>query len=139
MRLFDILELDWGRMDFRSVLNYEIKKRNLTNYQISKATGISDSLISYWRKGSRKPNLDNLLLLSNYFNLSLDYLIKGEKDISILSSNHSDLSGDEKEILDNYSKLDNRGKHKIHTVIYEELDRIDTQVQKKAIGEEINE
>lgn len=114
-------------MDFRSVLNYEIKKRGLTNYQISKATGISDSLISYWRKGSRKPNLDNLLLLSDYFKLSLDYLMKGEENISILLDSHSDLPSDEKEILDNYSKLDNRGKHRIHTIIYEELDRIDAQ------------
>ncbi|MDE6500712.1 MAG: helix-turn-helix domain-containing protein [Ruminococcus sp.] len=61
-------------MSFSQILDATMKSRNITNYQMSKETGISDSLISYWRKGERSPKMDNLLTVANFLGVSLDYL-----------------------------------------------------------------
>ena len=39
---------------------------------------ISREAISYYENGKRSPDVETLLTLSNYFNVSIDYLIKGE-------------------------------------------------------------
>lgn len=110
-------------MDFCKVFDELMTSRGLSNYQLSKDTGISDSLIGYWRTGKRKPSLENLVLLTDYFKISIDELVFGKKNISILFGNES-LNPDEEELIATYNKLDRRGQHRIHTVIYEELDRM---------------
>ncbi|MDE5945964.1 MAG: helix-turn-helix domain-containing protein [Oscillospiraceae bacterium] len=61
-------------MKFSQTLDTIMKNRNITNYQMSKETGISDSLISYWRKGERTPKMDNFITVANFLGVSLDYL-----------------------------------------------------------------
>lgn len=61
-------------MSFSQILDATMKSRNITNYQMSKATGVSESLISYWRKGERSPKMDNLLIAADFLGVSLDYL-----------------------------------------------------------------
>ena len=117
-------------MDFQHTLNAYMNSRNISNYKMSKDTGISDSLIGYWRSGKRKPTLDNLIILSNYLGVSIDELVKDMKPTSILLDD--DLTSDEKEFFQNYKKLDSRGRHRVHTVIYEELDRME-QSEKSSI------
>lgn len=112
-------------MEFYTILDKEMTRRNLSNYQLSKETGISDSLVGYWRNGKRKPTLDNLILLSKYFNVTIDYLVSGSPN-STLFGNYS-LSTDETELISTYNQLDRRGQHRVHTIIYEELDRMESQ------------
>lgn len=109
-------------MEFHEALDLYMNSHKISNYKMSKDTGISDSLISYWRSGKRKPNLENLIIISDYLGISLDSLIRGGENISKMSD--TVLNTDEKELLENYKLLDNRGRHRIHTIIYEELDRI---------------
>ena len=54
------------------------------------------------------------------FATSSDYLLYGEM---------GSLSADQQELIDTYKKLDRRGQHRVHTVIYEELDRIDQEAK----------
>lgn len=61
-------------MSFSQILDAIMKSRNITNYQMSKATGVSESLISYWRKGERSPKMDNLIITADFLGVSLDYL-----------------------------------------------------------------
>lgn len=122
-------------MEFYTVLDKEMKLRNLSNYQLSKETGISDSLISYWRNGKRKPTLDNLILLAKHFNVTIDYLVFGSQNNSIMFGNDS-LSNDENELISTYNRLDRRGQHRVHTIIYEELDRMELQKEKEENSEE---
>lgn len=122
-------------MEFYTVLDKEMKLRNLSNYQLSKETGISDSLISYWRNGKRKPTLDNLILLAKHFNVTIDYLVFGSQNSSIMFGNDS-LSNDENELISTYNRLDRRGQHRVHTIIYEELDRMELQKEREENSEE---
>ena len=48
--------------------------RGLSGYRLAADTGISKSLISFWLSGERQPAMDNLIKLSNYFDVSIDYL-----------------------------------------------------------------
>lgn len=65
---------------------YEIFKqlcevRNVTSYKVAKDTGISSTTLSAWKKGLYTPKQKTLLIISNYFNVSLNYLMTGtDKD-----------------------------------------------------------
>ncbi len=122
-------------MEFYTILDKEMKLRNLSNYQLSKETGISDSLIGYWRNGKRKPTLDNLILLAKHFNVTMDYLVFGSQNNSNMFGNDS-LSNDENELISTYNRLDRRGQHRVHTIIYEELDRMESQKEREENSEE---
>ncbi len=58
------------------------KIRELKNYsQLKVATdlNISREAISYYETGRRNPDLQMLIALSKYFNVSIDFLITGEE------------------------------------------------------------
>lgn len=83
-------------MNFAQTLDKMMKERNISNYEMSKKTGISDSLIGYWRKGERVPKADNLLNIANFLECSVDYLL-GRTDepqkINYDVENHGDNNG----------------------------------------------
>ena len=62
-------------MDFAQRLNSIMEARSFSAYRISKDTGISDSLIGYWRRDEKQPTKDNLVKLADYFDVSVDYLL----------------------------------------------------------------
>ena len=57
-----------------------MSERNITSYQVSKDTGVSQTTLSYWKSGRSKPKLDKIIKIAIYFNVPLDELIK-EDDI----------------------------------------------------------
>ena len=75
-------------MNFAQTLDKTMKERNISNYEMSKKTGISDSLIGYWRKGERVPKADNLLNIANFLECSADYLL-GRTDVPNGYSNNN--------------------------------------------------
>ena len=46
------------------------------------------------------------------------------------------LSNDENELISTYNRLDRRGQHRVHTIIYEELDRMESQKEREENSEE---
>lgn len=103
------------------------KALGITGQQIKDQIGISTGNLSGIERGSSLPSALALIGLSQILNCSVDWILKGDSLISEFPSSDSSLSDDATELLTNYSKLDSRGKHHIHTVMYEELDRIDAQ------------
>ena len=55
------------------------KKRGLSQLKVAMDLSISREAISYYENGKRSPDLQTLLLLSKYFNASIDYLITGKE------------------------------------------------------------
>lgn len=53
-------------------------ERNIKPNLLAKELGISSGILTRWKSGSL-PNTDTLIKISNYFNVSIDYLIYGEK------------------------------------------------------------
>lgn len=56
-----------------------LSDNNVTAYQVGKATGISTSTLSEWKKGKYTPKMDKLQKIADYFNVPVDYLLTGEK------------------------------------------------------------
>ena len=55
------------------------KKRNLSQLKVAMDLSISREALSYYENGKRSPDLQMLLLLSDYFGVSIDYLITGKE------------------------------------------------------------
>ena len=59
--------------DFEQLL----QKNNVTSYQVSKDTGISQSIFTNWKQRKNNPSLNTLSKLADYFNVPIDYFKEG--------------------------------------------------------------
>lgn len=55
------------------------KKKKLNQQKVAIDLNISREALSYYENGRREPSLNTLLLMSKYFNVSINYLITGEE------------------------------------------------------------
>lgn len=60
---------------FSDIFKQLLQNSNLSAYQMSKDTGISESLISNWKSGRQLPKYDSLNTLADYFGVSGDFLL----------------------------------------------------------------
>ena len=57
------------------------KKKGVSQSQLAEAIGVKNNTVSTWERGTRKPDFDALQLLSNYFEVSFEYLLgSSDKD-----------------------------------------------------------
>ena len=56
------------------------KKSGLSQEQLAEQLGVSRQAISKWESGQSVPESDKLIVISNYFKVSLDYLLKEESE-----------------------------------------------------------
>lgn len=56
-------------------------ERGLTDYQVAKDTGIAKSKFSDWKSGKSKPKVDKLMILADYFGVSIEYFLGGDTDV----------------------------------------------------------
>ena len=59
------------------------KLKKLTQQKVALDLNVSRECLSYYENGKRQPSLELLVLMSNYFNVSIDYLITGKDFIKI--------------------------------------------------------
>ena len=57
------------------------KKLNLNQQKVALDLNISREALSHYENGKRQPSLEMLLRMSEYFNVSINYLITGEEFI----------------------------------------------------------
>lgn len=53
-----------------------LDKTNKTAYQVSKDTGIAQSVLSDWKRGRSNPKVDKLKTLADYFGVSIEYFLE---------------------------------------------------------------
>lgn len=58
--------------------------RELKQEQIAAILNVSPSSVGMYERGEREPSLDTLIKLSEFYKVSLDYLLKGKKEDDIL-------------------------------------------------------
>ncbi|MBE6622800.1 MAG: helix-turn-helix transcriptional regulator [Ruminococcaceae bacterium] len=68
-----------SRSDFMKGLKQIRKERNLNQLKVAMDLNISREALSHYENGKREPSLDMLNKMSEYFNVSIDYLINGEE------------------------------------------------------------
>ncbi len=49
-------------------------ENKLSTRELAREIGVSNVAISRWERGERTPNIETLVLLAKYFNVSTDYL-----------------------------------------------------------------
>ncbi len=55
------------------------KKLKLNQQKVALDLNISREALSHYENGKRQPSLEMLIKMSNYFNVSINYLITGEE------------------------------------------------------------
>ena len=50
-------------------------EKGIGQVELAKALNLSKGIISLWENGLREPKLSNLILLAQYFQVSIDYLV----------------------------------------------------------------
>ena len=56
------------------------KKMNLSQEELASRIGVSRQAVSKWERAEASPDTDNLILLADIYGVSLDELLKGEKE-----------------------------------------------------------
>lgn len=77
----------------------------LTQTQLAKELGFAQRTISNWENNISDPNIQTLIILSNYFHVTIDYLIG--KDQAVLTEENSieNISNEERELLKDIRSL----------------------------------
>ena len=83
------------------------KSQNTTPSAVAKAIGLSNAIPTKWKNGAL-PKGEILLKLSDYFDCSIDYLLKGKE-----KSCKSELSSLQLELLDRFELLSDIDKGRI--------------------------
>lgn len=52
--------------------------KNVSNYQVSKDTGVSQASLSNWKNQRTVPNIGNLIKIANYLGCTVDDLVRKE-------------------------------------------------------------
>ena len=67
-----------------SILSERIKylrsEKGLTQEQLGKAVGYDQSRVAKWENGSLEPDVNTLIALANFLNVTVGYLVGTEND-----------------------------------------------------------
>lgn len=100
---------------------------SMNQTSFAKLLGVSQGALSEMENNRRGLSMESIIKLMEYSkednSISCMWILTGEYE----NNKCSDLNNDEKELITTYNKLDRRGQHRVHTIIYEELDRIESQ------------
>ena len=55
------------------------KQRKLSQQKVAMELNISREALSHYENGRREPSIGMLIKMSDYFNVTIDYLIRGEE------------------------------------------------------------
>lgn len=80
-------------------------ERGLLDRDVERGAGIANSSIAQWKRGVCKPSLANIIRLSEFFDVSADYLL-GLSDLRERAENAASLSEEEKQLIELYRDFD---------------------------------
>lgn len=80
-------------VNYLESLGYRIKylreRNNISQIEFAKKIGVSNTVLSRYESGDRKPDYDTLQLIADFFDVSTDYLL-GRTDTTALSTHEKD-------------------------------------------------
>lgn len=56
------------------------KERGISQRKFGEMLGVVNQTISFWETGSREPDFDTLIIIANFFDVSIGYLL-GNDDL----------------------------------------------------------
>lgn len=96
-------------MEFKDRFNEAVLKSGKTRAELSRETGISESMLSYYANGRTVPRKGKLMLICQNLNVSPGWLLFGEEAVSYASEDmlievYRNLDNDRQKALLNYAK-----------------------------------
>lgn len=76
-------------MKFPLILKTLRQEKCLTHKQLACKIGYSKAIIGFWESGKTDPSLDALIKLSDFFDVSIDFLAGKEDDNKTKGNNNS--------------------------------------------------
>ena len=77
-------QCNWGD-DMKTNLKHLRQSRGLTQIKLQMHTGIEQALLSKYETGTRVPPTETLIILADYYNVSIDYILcrTNNPDVSV--------------------------------------------------------
>lgn len=80
--------------------------KKIKDSDVAKATTITPSTFSDWKKGKSTPNADKLVKIARFLDTTVEYLVTGEDPSPAAVQPTSQLSEDEQKLLGLYRRMD---------------------------------
>ena len=102
------------------------KKKGISQSELAALIGVKNNTVSTWERGTRKPDFEALNLLSDYFEVSFEYILGSsdkeearvkptQKELDTLAL--SSIADEIKEITEKYSRLSDKSQKMIDALI----------------------
>lgn len=82
---------------------------NLSQRAIAKLLNISQGTYNNWENSNTQPSIEQLVQLSRFFKVSIDYIVCNTDDLGFIDAKDS-LTDEQKRILRLFDRLDRDGK-----------------------------
>ncbi len=79
-----------------------LSNKNLSQKEFAKAINVNEKTVSAWKKNNSLPSADKISDISDFLNISLEYLLTGQE-----KSPSSYLTENEQKIIDTFKNLNN--------------------------------
>lgn len=111
------------------------ESKHLSQTDLANMLGVSQQSISKYENGTREAGYDILIKMSEIFNVSINYLLGCTNTKNDKGNSDTDLSSDEKEIIDAYRSMNSDGKRiLLGKALDLKLSTRSIQDKKKSIG-----
>ena len=112
--------------ELKDIIKFRRKELNLNLLDIAKACDVSEATVSRWESGNiGDMKRSRIAALSKILKISPAIIVgTTDNDNKEAQSLSKDLSNQEKNLLDIYRDLDDKGQHTVNTVARMELDRV---------------
>ena len=61
---------------FGKTLKMLREEKNISQRQLGEDLGVVNQTVSFWETGSREPDLDMLISIAKYFDVTIDFLLR---------------------------------------------------------------
>lgn len=118
--------MEYKDMELKDIIKFRRKELNLNLLDIAKACDVSEATVSRWESGNiGDMKRSRIAALSKILKISPAIIVgTTDNDNKEAQSLSKDLSNQEKNLLDIYRDLDDKGQHTVDTVAKMELDRV---------------
>lgn len=118
--------MEYKNMELKDIIKFRRKELNLNLLDIAKACDVSEATVSRWESGNiGDMKRSRIAALSKILKISPAIIVgTTDNDNKDTQSRSNGLSNQEKNLLDIYRDLDDKGQHTVDTVAKMEYERV---------------
>ena len=99
MDIMENIQTEAMNMNISERLQELRKKEGYSQEQVAEMLGLSRQAISKWESGQGKPEIDNIIKLTEIYHVSADYILLGTEKVSVPAPEKKKLSHEYKKAI----------------------------------------